>query len=122
DLGIKILNFTVHHNFPFVEGIVRKTLFEQFVGGETREKSMEVVKQLFKSHIGSIFDYAIEGKEDEATFNHTCEEIKQNIKFAQGNPAIPFVVFKPTGFGRFKLYQEIQAGAALTTSEKEEWS
>ncbi|MCC2590151.1 proline dehydrogenase family protein [Chryseobacterium sp. MFBS3-17] len=122
DLGIKILNFTVHNKFPFVEGIVRKTLFEQFVGGETREKSMEVVKQLFKSHIGSIFDYAIEGKEDEVTFNHTCEEIKQNIKFAQGNPAIPFVVFKPTGFGRFKLYQEVQAGAALTTSEKEEWS
>lgn len=120
-LGIKALNFTVHHNFPFVEGIVRKTLFEQFVGGETREKSMEVVKKMFKHHIGSIFDYAIEGKEEEQSFDHCCDEIKQNIKFAEGNPAIPFVVFKPTGFGRLDLYAEVQRGKELTTSEKEEW-
>lgn len=121
DIGIKALNFTIHNNFPFVEGIVRKTLFQQFVGGETREKSMEVVKQLFKHHIGSIFDYAIEGKEEEATFDHTCAEIKENIKFAEGNPAIPFVVFKPTAFGRLDLYAEVQAGKELTTSEKIEW-
>ncbi len=121
-LGIKALNFTVHNNFPFVQDIVKHTLFEQFVGGETREKSMEVVKKMFKHHIGSIFDYAIEGKEEEETFDHTCEEIKQNIKFAEGNPAIPFVVFKPTGFGRFNLYAEVQAGKELTSSEKEEWN
>ncbi|MEC5395093.1 proline dehydrogenase family protein [Bergeyella sp. RCAD1439] len=119
--GIKALNFTIHNNFPLVEGVVRKTLFQQFVGGETREKSMEVVDRMFKHHIGSIFDYAIEGKEEEAAFDHTCEEIKQNIKFAEGNPAIPFVVFKPTGFGRFDLYAEVQAGKVLTSSEKEEW-
>lgn len=121
NVGIGLLNFTVKNNFPFVEGIVRKTLFEQFVGGETREKSKEVVKILFKHHIGSIFDYAIEGKEEEVTFDHTCEEIRQNIKFAEGNPAIPFVVFKPTGFGRLDLYAEVQSGKELTTSEKEEW-
>lgn len=121
-MGIGLLNFTVKNNFPFVEEIVRKTLFQQFVGGETREKSMEVVNKLFKNHIGSIFDYSIEGKEDEATFDHTCEEIKQNIKFAEGNPAIPFVVFKPTGFGRLDLYAEVQAGKELTFSEKEEWA
>lgn len=121
NLGINVLNFTIKKDFPFVEGIVKKTLFEQFAGGETREKSMEVVKQLFRHHIGSIFDYAIEGKEDEKTFDHTCEEIKQNIKFAEGNPAIPFVVFKPTGFGRLKLYEEVQSGKELTSSEKAEW-
>lgn len=120
-IGIKLLNFTIQNNFPFVENIVRKTLFEQFVGGETREKSMEVVKTLYKHHIGSIFDYAIEGKEDEKTFDHTCQEIKENIKFAEGNPAIPFVVFKPTGFGRLDLYAEIQLGNELTNSEKQEW-
>ncbi|WP_234110482.1 proline dehydrogenase family protein [Chryseobacterium sp. R2A-55] len=121
NLGIGMLNFTVKNNFPFVQGIVRQTLFEQFVGGETREKSMEVVKKLFKHHIGSIFDYAIEGKEEEQTFDQTCEEIKQNIKFAEGNPAIPFVVFKPTGFGKLDLYTAVQSGKELTSSEKQEW-
>ncbi|MGC4129576.1 MAG: proline dehydrogenase family protein [Bergeyella sp.] len=119
--GIKALNFSIHNNFPFVTDIVKNTLFEQFCGGESREQSMEVVKKMFKHHIGSIFDYAIEGKEEEATFDHTFEEIKQNIKFAEGNPAIPFVVFKPTGFGRLNLYAEVQRGKELTSSEKEEW-
>lgn len=122
NIGIKALNFTIHNRFPIVEGIVRNTLFEQFAGGETREKSLQVVQQLYKHHIGSIFDYAIEGKEDEATFDLTCEEIKHNINFAEGNPAIPFVVFKPTGFGRMGIYEEIQSGSELTTSEKSEWA
>jgi proline dehydrogenase len=76
---------------------------------------------MYQHHIGSIFDYAIEGKEDEKMFDHTCEEIKQNIVFAKGNPAIPFVVFKPTGFGRLDLYAEVQKGKELTNSEKVEW-
>ena len=65
NLGIDVLNFAVKKDFPFVEGIVRRTLFEQFAGGETREKSKQVVSDLHRHHIGSIFDYAIEGKEDE---------------------------------------------------------
>lgn len=121
-LGIKVLNFTVNNNFPFVKDIVKSTLFEQFVGGETREKSMQVVQQLYRHHIGSIFDYSIEGKEEEATFDHTCLEIQHNIAFAAGNPAIPFVVFKPTAFGRLDLYAEVQSGKTLTTSETEEWA
>ncbi len=120
--GIGLLNFTVKNNVPFVESIVKNTLFEQFVGGETREKSAKVVNQLFAHHIGSIFDYAIEGKEEEDMFDHTCEEIKRNILFAQGKPSIPFVVFKPTGFGRLDLYATVQSGRELTGSEKEEWS
>ncbi len=121
NLGIKFLNFSIRNNFPFVKTVLKKTLFQQFVGGETREKSQKVVQAMFKHHIGSIFDYAVEGKDDEETFDVTCQEIKENIDFAEGNPAIPFVVFKPTGFGRFKLYEDVQAGKALTDTEKEEW-
>lgn len=121
NVGINVLNFTIKNNFPFVTDLVKNTLFEQFCGGETREQSMKVVDKMFTHHVGSIFDYAIEGKEEEAAFDITCEEIKENIKFAIGNPAIPFVVFKPTGFGRLDLYADVSAGKELTSSEKEEW-
>ena len=121
NVGINVLNFTIKNNFPLVADLVKTTLFEQFCGGETREQSMKVVDKMFKHHVGSIFDYAIEGKEEEAAFDTTCEEIKENIKFAIGNPAIPFVVFKPTGFGRLDLYADVSAGKELTSSEKEEW-
>ncbi len=121
NMGIAVLNFTMKNNFPFVEGIVRNTLFEQFCGGETREQSMQVVNQMHTRHIGSIFDYAIEGKEEEGVFDQTCEEIKKNINFAIGNPAIPFVVFKPTGFGRMHIYELVNAKKVLNETEKAEW-
>ena len=121
NVGINVLNFTIKNNFPLVTDLVKTTLFEQFCGGETREQSMKVVDKMFTHHVGSIFDYAIEGKEEEAAFDTTCQEIKENIKFAIGNPAIPFVVFKPTGFGRLDLYADVSAGKELTSSEKEEW-
>ena len=121
-MGTSVLNFTVHNDFPFVKGIVKNTLFEQFCGGETREESMKVVKQLFKRRVGSIFDYSIEGKEEEETFDAVCQEIKDIIKFSMGNPAIPFIVFKPTAFGRIDIYEEVGKGNELTTTQKEEWN
>ncbi len=122
NVGINVLNFTIKNNFPLVADLVKTTLFEQFCGGETREESMKVVDKMFKHHVGSIFDYAIEGKgRRRRLLITTCEEIKENIKFAIGNPAIPFVVFKPTGFGRLDLYADVSAGKELTSSEKEEW-
>lgn len=121
EMGIGVLNFAIKNNLPFVTGIVRKTLFEQFCGGETKEKSVKVVNSLYRHHIGSIFDYSIEGKEEEEVFDHTCQEIKENILFGQGNPAIPFVVFKPTAFGRMDLYTDVQAKKKLTEEEQKEW-
>lgn len=120
-MGISVLNFTVKNNFPLVTGIVRNTLFEQFCGGETREQSMKVVQQMHTRHIGSIFDYAIEGMEEETVFDTTCAEIQENIKFAIGNPAVPFVVFKPTGFGRLGCYEMVNSGKVMNDSEKAEW-
>lgn len=121
NIGVSVLNFTVHNDFPFVKGIVKKTLFEQFCGGETREESMNVVKQMFKRGVGSIFDYSIEGKEEEETFDAVCSEIKDIVRFSVGNPAIPFIVFKPTAFGRIDIYEEVGKGKELTSSQKAEW-
>jgi proline dehydrogenase len=121
NIGVSLLNFTVRNNFPFVDGIVKQTLFEQFCGGETREESMKVVTQMFKRGVGSIFDYSIEGKEEEEVFDAVCKEIKDIVRFSVGNPAIPFIVFKPTAFGRIDIYEEVGKGKELTTSQKEEW-
>lgn len=121
NIGVSLLNFTVRNNFPFVDGIVKQTLFEQFCGGETREESMKVVKQMFKRGVGSIFDYSIEGKEEEEVFDAVCKEIKDIVRFSVGNPAIPFIVFKPTAFGRIDIYEAVGKGKELTTSQKEEW-
>lgn len=121
-IGTRILNFTVHNNFPLAGDLVKATLFEQFCGGETREESMKAVIRMFKRGVGSIFDYSIEGKEEEETFDAVCQEIKDIVRFSVGNPAIPFIVFKPTAFGRIDIYEAVGKGIELTESQKEEWA
>lgn len=120
-IGTSVLNFSVKNNIPFAGDVVKYTLFSQFCGGVTREESLKVVNKMFKHGVGSIFDYSIEGMEEETAFDKTLAEIKENIKFAEGKAAIPFVVFKPTGFGRLDLYAEVGSGKELTSSEKQEW-
>ncbi len=121
-IGTRILNFTVYNNFPLAGDLVKATLFEQFCGGETREESMKAVIRMFKRGVGSIFDYSIEGKEEEETFDAVCREIKDIVRFSVGNPAIPFIVFKPTAFGRIDIYEAVGKGTELTESQKEEWA
>lgn len=121
-LGTSALNFAVHNNFPFVNGIVRNTLFEQFCGGETLDESLKAVETMYKRGVGSIFDYSIEGKSEEATFDAVCDEIKKIVKFSATNPAIPFIVFKPTAFGRIEIYERVGKNAELASSEKAEWA
>ena len=121
-IGTRILNFTVYNNFPLAGDLVKATLFEQFCGGETREESMKPVIRMFKRGVGSIFDYSIEGKEEEETFDAVCSEIKDIVRFSVGNPAIPFIVFKPTAFGRIDIYEAVGKNTDLTESQKEEWA
>ena len=40
------------------------------------------------------------GKEEEAQFDAALEMILKTVDFAKERMAIPFAVFKPTGFGR----------------------
>jgi proline dehydrogenase len=76
---------------------IKKTIFEQFCGGETIEECDQAIAGLAKSGIGTILDYSVEGEESEATFDQTCAEILKTIQRAKGNSDIPFSVFKTTG-------------------------
>ena len=76
---------------------IKKTIFEQFCGGETIEECDQAIAGLAKSGIGTILDYSVEGEESEATFDQTCVEILKTIQRAKGNADIPFSVFKTTG-------------------------
>lgn len=87
-----------------IKGIIKKTLFSQFCGGESIEDCQAAIKSLTKANIGTILDFSIEGQESEAVFNSTTEEIKRTILSSSQNPdSIPFAVFKVTGIGRFEL-------------------
>ncbi len=120
-MGVSFLNTVIKWDMPFIKKAVKNTLFHQFCGGETMQECIPVVEKMYNLGVSSILDYSVEGKVEEATFDRTFQEIIHIINFSVGNPAIPFVVFKPTGFGRLELYEKVGAKKSLTEKEQEEW-
>lgn len=111
-LGTGAAKFALSLGLP-VEGIIKRTVFEQFCGGETIEKCQPTVDRLSKAGIGAILDYSVEGKTKEAEFDATCEEIKKTIRRAKGDPDIPFAVFKVTGIAPLGTLERMSSGKQL---------
>jgi proline dehydrogenase len=120
-IGTAVTNFALKANLP-VEGLIRSTVFDHFCGGVNEEDCLPVIDNLYAKGVSSVLDYSVEGKETEEQFDNAVKKILKIVQFCDEREAIPIVVFKPTGFGRFKLYQKITEGKQLTDTEKEEWN
>jgi proline dehydrogenase len=119
--GTAVTNFALKANLP-VEGLIRATVFDHFCGGINEEDCLKVVDNMFTKGVSSVLDYSVEGKEDEAHFDDAMQMALKIIDFAKEKKSIPFVVFKPTGFGRFELYEKLGEGQTLNPEEQAEWS
>ncbi len=106
---------------PFVESIIKATIFEQFVGGATLLECQNSITQLFKNDIASILDYGAEAKTSEKDFNHTMNECIRAIEFAATNLSVPVVSTKITGLARFGLLESIQKGDPLNKETRREY-
>lgn len=120
-IGTAVTNFALKAHLP-VEGLIRATVFDHFCGGTTEDDCLPVVDKMYTKRVASVLDYSVEAKEDEADFDKALNKILEIIKFANGKSAMPFAVFKPTGFGRFALYEKLSAGENLTETEIQEWN
>ena len=107
-LGTRFTPWIINSGLP-VKGLIRKTIFKQFVGGETLEETSEVAKKLARSKVQVILDYGVEGKEGEQAFDHACDEFIRVIEYAATQPNIPFMSVKVTGFARFALLEKLDA-------------
>src|SRR3982751_2132324 len=95
-LGTRMTQFAFSIGLP-VDSLIKHTIFEQFCGGETIGECERVIAKLGASRIGTILDYAIEGKSSEDDFDRTKDEIIRTIDRAKDDSNIPFSVFKVTG-------------------------
>ena len=137
NLGLKITPVAIKWNLPFTKTVIRKTIFQQFVGGETLEETAKVADKLEEYNVQVILDYGVEGKEGEANFEHARDEFKKVIAYASTQANIPFMSVKVTGFARFGLLEKMDslmnsttgtlmkrylyAVEVLTPEEKDEW-
>jgi len=119
-IGTAVTNFALKAHLP-VEGLIRSTVFDHFCGGVTEEDCMANIDKMYQENVYSVLDYSVEGKQTEEQFDFAMKKTLKSLDFAKEKKSIPFVVFKPTGVGRFALYQKITEKEALTDEEKSEW-
>lgn len=111
-VGTRLTPFIMRTGLP-VHGIIRKTIFKQFVGGETLEETAAVGEILGKYGVDVILDYGVEGKDGEASFDHATDEFIRVINYAATQKNIPFISVKITGLARFKLLQTLNEAPRL---------
>lgn len=138
-LGTRLTPWMIRSGLP-VKGMIRGTIFSQFVGGETLAETAAVARKLGQYHVQVILDYGVEGGEEgEEGYDHACGEFIKVIDYAATQPNIPFMSVKVTGIARFSLLEKLDAAmgeavagnslmkrytaalAALSPAEREEW-
>src|SRR4051812_2131460 len=62
-IGTRLTPWAIRAKLP-VKGLVRQTIFEQFVGGETLAQTAVVAKRLGHYNVKVILDYGVEGGDD----------------------------------------------------------
>lgn len=120
-IGTMVTNFALKAHLP-VEGLIRATVFDHFCGGVNEVDCLKVVDKMFTKGVSSVLDFSVEGKETEEQFELALTMILKTVDFAKERLAIPFAVFKPTGLGRFYLFEKKSQKEQLNLQEEEEWS
>jgi proline dehydrogenase len=121
-IGSAVTNFALKAHLP-IEGLIRSTVFDHFCGGVNEDDCLPVIEKMYsEGNVHSVLDYSVEGKDEEASFDDALNKILKILDFCGEKKSIPFAVFKPTGFGRFALYQKITEKKSLTAKENEEWN
>lgn len=121
-IGSAVTNFALKAHLP-IEGLIRSTVFDHFCGGVNEDDCLPIIDNMYRNgKVHSVLDYSVEGKDEEVSFDGALEKILKIINFCEEKESIPFAVFKPSGFGRFGLYQKLSEGEQLTSEEQKEWS
>ncbi len=132
-VGTRFTPWAMKAQLP-INGLLRNTIFKQFVGGETLQETAKVADKLSQYNVQVILDYGVEGKEGEQNFDNAATEFIKVIQYAANQPNIPFISIKLTGIAKFALLEKLDAAAdnksgvegrinieALTEDEKQEW-
>lgn len=136
NIGTRLTPWIIRSGLP-VKGLIRNTIFKQFVGGETLKQTAPVARKLGEYGVQIILDYGVEGKEGEENFDKACAEFIKVIEYAATQSNIPFMSVKVTGIARFGLLEKLDSSVSsnegslmkrfdkalltLTKQESEEW-
>lgn len=136
---LAIVPVAIRWGLPFTNSLIKKTIFPQFVGGETMEETIAVSSKLGNYNVKVILDYGVEGGDaSEASFDDAAQQFIKVVNYASRQTNVPFISIKVTGIARFGLLEklntliETNAGVLLeryhlalqqlSQNEKTEWN
>lgn len=92
--------FAVKMRLPFTEWIIRRTIYEQFVGGESLEEAESVIRKLYDQGCRVVLDFAVEGKNEEHELDAAAEEFLKAVRYTADREEIPVVTVKVSALAR----------------------
>ncbi len=111
-MGTRLVPALLKAGLP-IKGIIKNTIFKQFVGGETLAETIPVAQMLAKHNVDVILDYGVEGKEGEESFDHATQVFIDVINHAATQKNIPFISIKVTGLASHELLQTLHEAPRL---------
>ena len=111
-MGTRLVPALLKAGLP-IKGIIRNTIFKQFVGGETLAETIPVAQMLAEHGVDVILDYGVEGKEGEESFDHATQVFIDVINHAATQKNIPFISIKVTGLASHELLQTLHEAPRL---------
>ncbi|WP_162426810.1 proline dehydrogenase family protein [Pontibacter pudoricolor] len=100
-----------------VKGLIRKTIYKHFCGGETVHEAQTIVARLAAAKVHTVLDYAAEAQTDEAGFDMVRDEILGNIALANKMKSFSYLSIKLTGIGHKDIFQKLHEKKPLTEQE-----
>jgi proline dehydrogenase len=137
-IATKITPWLINVGFP-IKTLIKRTLFDQFVGGLTLEDTGLVAKTLSQFNVQVILDFGIEGGEkNDQQYDAITKQFRDVISFASTQQNIPFISIKITGLTSITLLEKLNSPTKianttnqlafdkriidLTTSEANQWN
>lgn len=114
--GAWLVNIGFKLRLP-IRGIVKRTAFRQFCGGETLEECIPAIEKLAQHGISAILDYGMEAGDTEQEFDETTEEKMAILSLAARYTTIPAIAGKLSGLARFALLEKMDRGESLADAE-----
>jgi proline dehydrogenase len=106
-IGTRLTPWAIRIGLP-IKSIIKKTLFEQFVGGESLEKTHAVSTMLDRYNVKVILDYGVEGgDENEEKYEKEKTNFIEVIRFASKEKNIPFISIKISGLASTHLLAKL---------------
>lgn len=121
NIGSKLGLIAFQLRLPFVNTIVKHTIFQQFCGGENLMDCQSAIDTLYNNDSLTILDYGAEGKSDEDELNAVMEETIRAIEFAASNVSVPVISTKITGMVPNEVLIALQEGKTLNSGQQRDY-